>query len=171
MKKSLSKPTAEGKDFKVSEGNTTNGYLCYNCMKHGHFIKDCPYPESKRYTDKEKTSRVEKKKRQEKERIRTLLSEFENTKEASPSSSKLSVESDSENSTDSEDNEALICLMVKEEEVNSSESVLTKNSPDETIYSLLLLMEDVKVIKSENETLTPSNFLTYEKLTRSRGSG
>ncbi|KAL8528794.1 hypothetical protein ACS0TY_006308 [Phlomoides rotata] len=181
----------------------------------GHFTKYCPYPESKRYTDEESASRAEKKRKQEKERIRALLSEFENTKEASPSSSKLHVESDSEDSIDSEDNEALICLMAKEEEilpmkwyilyyyssefentkeaspsssklhvesdsedsidsednealiclmakeeeVNSSDSVLNKDSPNEMVHSLLLLMEDVKAIKSDNEALKEENLL------------
>ncbi|KAL8483832.1 hypothetical protein ACS0TY_026500 [Phlomoides rotata] len=159
MKKRSSKPTAEGKDSKASKGNTTNGYLCYNYRKPGHFIKDCPYPESKRYTEEERASRAERKRNQEKERIRALLSEFEKTKEASPSSSKQPVVSDSEDSTDSEDNEALICLMVKEEEVHSLHSVLTNDSHDETIHSLLLLMEDVKAIKSENEALWEENIL------------
>ncbi|KAL8546421.1 hypothetical protein ACS0TY_006232 [Phlomoides rotata] len=127
--------------------------------KPGHFTKYCPYPESKRYTDEESASRAEKKRKQEKERIRALLSEFENTKEASPSSSKLHVESDSEDSIDSEDNEAPICLMAKEEEVNSSDSVLNKDSPNEMVHSLLLLMEDVKAIKSDNEALKEENLL------------
>ncbi|KAL8536698.1 hypothetical protein ACS0TY_012042 [Phlomoides rotata] len=112
MKKGSSKPTAGGKDSKVSKGTPTNDYLCYNCRKPGHFIKDCPYPESKKYTDEEKAARAERKRKQEKERIRALLSEFEKTKETIPSSSKSPVESDSEDSTDSEDNEALICLML-----------------------------------------------------------
>ncbi|KAL8542500.1 hypothetical protein ACS0TY_003386 [Phlomoides rotata] len=116
LKKGSSKPTAEGKDSKTSKGNNINGYLCYNCRKPGHFIKDCPYPRTKRYTDDEKASKAERKRKQGNERLRALLSEFEKTKEASPSSSKLPVESDSEDSTDSEDNEALICLMEKEEE-------------------------------------------------------
>ncbi|KAL8510725.1 hypothetical protein ACS0TY_017517 [Phlomoides rotata] len=94
-----------------------------------------------------------------KERIRALLSEFEKTKETSPSSSKSPIESDSGDSTDSEDNEALICLMANIEEVNSSESVLTKDSLDETIHSLLLLMEDVKAIKNEIEILKEENAL------------
>ncbi|KAL8473337.1 hypothetical protein ACS0TY_030241 [Phlomoides rotata] len=159
LKKGSSKPTAEGKDFKASKGNTTNGYLCYNCKKPGHFIKDCPYPESKRYTYEKNAFRAERKMNQQKERIRALLSEFEKTKEASPSSSKLPVESDSEDSTDSDDNEALICLMAKEEEVNSSDSIFTKDSHDETIHSLLVLMEDIKAIKSDNKTLREENLL------------
>ncbi|KAL8481766.1 hypothetical protein ACS0TY_028063 [Phlomoides rotata] len=116
-----------GKDSKASKGNPTNDYLCYNCKKPGHFIKDCPYPESKRYTDEENASRAKRKRKQEKERIRALLSEFEKTKET--------------------------------KEVNSSESVLTKDSPDETIHSLLLLMEDVKAIKNEIEILKEENIL------------
>ncbi|KAL8489060.1 hypothetical protein ACS0TY_025101 [Phlomoides rotata] len=49
--------------------------------------------------------------------------------------------------------------MANIEEVNSSESVLTKDSPDKTIHSLLLLMEDVKAIKNETETLKEENAL------------
>ncbi|KAL8519985.1 hypothetical protein ACS0TY_010789 [Phlomoides rotata] len=57
--------------------------------KPGRFMKDCPYPETKRYTNDENASRTERKRKHEKKRIRALLSEFEKTKEASPSSSKL----------------------------------------------------------------------------------
>ncbi|KAL8473754.1 hypothetical protein ACS0TY_030559 [Phlomoides rotata] len=152
MKKSSSKLTAEGKDSKALKGNNSNSYLCYNYRKPRHFIKDCPYPESKIYTEEERTARAERKRNLEKERIRALLSEFEKTKEASPSSSKQPVESDSEDSTDLENNEALICLMAKKEE----------DSHDETIHSLLLLIEDVKAIKSDNEALREENILLKE---------
>ncbi|KAL8476327.1 hypothetical protein ACS0TY_028847 [Phlomoides rotata] len=63
LKKGSSKPTTEVKDSKASKGSNTNGYICYNCRKPGHFIKDCPYPESKKYTDDEKASRAKRKRK------------------------------------------------------------------------------------------------------------
>ncbi|KAL8456771.1 hypothetical protein ACS0TY_034860 [Phlomoides rotata] len=161
-----------GKDSKASKGNPINGYLCYNCRKPGHFIKDCPYPESKRYTDEEKAARAERKRKQEKERIRALLSEFEKTKETSPSSSKSPVESDSEDSIDSEDNEALICLMANIEEKNNEQLLeevannLEKlNEAEEKFTYLNISHEDLFTkascwiadcieLKKENEALT-----------------
>ncbi|KAL8515632.1 hypothetical protein ACS0TY_014355 [Phlomoides rotata] len=84
--------------------------------KPGHFIKDCPYPETKKYADDEKAVRSERNKKQDKKRTRTLLSELEKSKYDSPSSFKPLIESEDEDSSDSEDNEALICLMAKDEE-------------------------------------------------------
>ncbi|KAL8536308.1 hypothetical protein ACS0TY_011798 [Phlomoides rotata] len=97
-KRSQSKPTGEGEDSKGSKGSNSNRYLCYNCGKPGHFIKDCPYPETKKYSDDERATRIERKRKQDKEMIRALLSELEKSKDDSPSSSKPSIEFEDEDS-------------------------------------------------------------------------
>ncbi|KAL8481901.1 hypothetical protein ACS0TY_028152 [Phlomoides rotata] len=153
-RKGPSKPTGEGKDNKVSKGSNTNN------RKPGHFIKDYPYPRNKKYSEDEKAARAERRKKQDNKRIRALLSELEKSKEASHSSSKQAVEFEYEDSSDSKDNETLICLMVKEEKAQySTNSSIEKDSTSDMIHSLLILMEDIKTIRSDNETLKEENLL------------
>ncbi|KAL8477490.1 hypothetical protein ACS0TY_029691 [Phlomoides rotata] len=51
-KKGQSKPTTEGKDSKGTKK-----------WKPGNFIKYCPYPETKKYTNDEKIARTERKRK------------------------------------------------------------------------------------------------------------
>ncbi|KAL8488094.1 hypothetical protein ACS0TY_024395 [Phlomoides rotata] len=51
--------------------------------KSGHFIKDCSYPETKKYSEEKKSTKAKKKRKQDKERIKALLLELEKSKEAS----------------------------------------------------------------------------------------
>ncbi|KAL8456769.1 hypothetical protein ACS0TY_034858 [Phlomoides rotata] len=74
----------------------------------------------KKYSEDKRVARAERRRKQDKEMVGALLTELDKSKEVSPSSSKPVVESKDEESIDSENNEELICLMARVDEVQSS---------------------------------------------------